>query len=236
MTKSPKTARQQASPSLTQTGPGATWPWPVGVRLVGVPPLAKWNTAFADDADAMVRRTILLVSGSLRRTSTNTALLRTAAEVADGVECRIYPHLARLPAFNPDEDLHPLHPEVQRLRDAIHQADAIMFSTPEYAGALPGSLKNLLDWTIGDEQAGSIYEKPVGWVNASPRGADQAHRELRTVLGYAHARLIDAACAQIPVTPQMIGSDGLVHDHTSRAALESVVTALATHPVAADWL
>jgi chromate reductase, NAD(P)H dehydrogenase (quinone) len=118
--------------------------------------VADWNSALADDADGIVRRTILLVSGSLRQTSTNTALLRTAAEVApEGVECRIYGRLASLPAFNPDEDRHPLHPEVQRLRDAIHQADAIMSSTPEYTGALPGSLKNLLDWTIGDE--GGLY-------------------------------------------------------------------------------
>ncbi|HEX6392744.1 MAG TPA: NADPH-dependent FMN reductase [Acidimicrobiales bacterium] len=174
-----------------------------------------------------MRRTVLLVSGSLRTTSTNTALLRTTAEVApEGVDCRIYDRIARLPAFNPDDDRHPLHPEVQRLRDAIHQADAILFSTPEYAGALPGSLKNLLDWTIGDEQAGSIYGKPVGWVNASPRGAEGAHGELRTVLGYAHARLIDSACVQMPVTSQMIGLNGLIADATSRAALTDVLTAL----------
>ena len=72
----------------------------------------------------------------------------------EGVECHLYDRLADLPAFNPDDDRHPLDPEVQRLRAAIHQADAILFSTPEYAGALPGSLKNLLDWTIGDEEPG----------------------------------------------------------------------------------
>jgi chromate reductase, NAD(P)H dehydrogenase (quinone) len=159
--------------------------------------------------------------------STNTALLRTAAEVApEGVRCRLYDRLACLPAFNPDEDHHPLHPEVQRLRDDIHRADAIIFSTPEYAGALPGALKNLLDWTIGDEQAGSIYEKQVGWVNGSPRGGEGAHRELRTVLGYAHARVVDGACVHIPVAPQMIGSDGLVQGDPARAALAAVLEAV----------
>jgi NAD(P)H-dependent FMN reductase len=102
-------------------------------------------------------QTILLVSGSLRKMSTNTALLRTTIEVAPvGVACQIYDRLASVPAFNPDKDRDPLHPEVRRLRDAVHEADAIIFSTPEYAGALPGSLKNLLDWTIGDEEPGSI--------------------------------------------------------------------------------
>jgi NAD(P)H-dependent FMN reductase len=115
---------------------------------------------------------------------------------------------------------------VQQLREAIHQAVAIIFCTPEYAGALPGALKNLLDWTIGDEQAGSIYDKPVGWINGSPRGADGAHRELRTVLDYAHARVVDGACAHVPVAPHMIGADGLVEDGTARAALADVLDAV----------
>jgi chromate reductase len=170
----------------------------------------------------------LLVSGSLRRASTNTALLRTASlAVPRGSTCRLYDRLGDLPAFNPDDDRHPLPPEVQRLRDLIHEANAIIFSTPEYAGALPGSLKNLLDWTIGDEQPGSIHEKPVAWLNASPRGADGAHGELRTVLGYAHARIMEGACIRIPVTSAMIGGDGLIQDDRTRATVRDAVVKLA---------
>jgi NAD(P)H-dependent FMN reductase len=172
-----------------------------------------------------VTRSILLVSGSLRAASTNTALLRTAARHAPpGIRCRLYDGLPRLPAFNPDNDSGVPPAEVGRLREAIHQSDAVLFSTPEYAGALPGSFKNLLDWTIGDPEPGSIYDKPVGWVNASPRGADGAHDELRTVLGYAHARIIEAACGRVPVTGQMVGADGLVADAHS---IDSVVSILA---------
>ena len=171
---------------------------------------------------------ILLVSGSLRQESTNTALLRTAAQIApEDVVGHSYERLASLPAFNPDDDHRPLHPEVERLRDAIHEADAVLFSTPEYAGALPGPFKNLLDWTIGDEEVGSIYNKPVAWLNTSPRGAHGAHRELRTVLGYAHARIIDAACADVPVTATMIGSDGRIDDPNSQAMLIGVLSTLA---------
>jgi NAD(P)H-dependent FMN reductase len=174
-----------------------------------------------------VKRRFLLVSGSLRAGSTNTALLRTAAQLAtEEVECRIHDGLARLPAFNPDDDRYPLPPEVAQLREAIHRADAVVFSTPEYAGALPGSLKNLLDWTIGDDHDGSIYDKPVSWLNASPRGADSAHRELRVVLDYAHARIIDAACVRVPITSAMIGADGLVEDETSRRTLAEAMAAL----------
>jgi NAD(P)H-dependent FMN reductase len=148
----------------------------------------------------------------------------------DGVECHLYDRLARLPAFNPDDDRTPLDPDVEWLRESIHRSSAILFSTPEYAGALPGSFKNLLDWTIGDEKAGSIYEKPVGWVNTSPRGAEGAYQELRTVLGYAHARIIDAACAHIPISSDMVTSEGLVEDQASRAAFADVLEALASAP------
>jgi hypothetical protein len=81
---------------------------------------------------------LLLVSGSLRSSSTNTAVLRTLADVIpDHVNCRFYEELEDLPAFNPDIDVAPLPPTVERLRDAIHRADAIVFSSPEYAGPCP---------------------------------------------------------------------------------------------------
>lgn len=99
-----------------------------------------------------------------------------------------------------------------RLRDAIHRAEVIVILTPEFAGALPGGFKNLLDWTIGDDLPGSIFEIPVAWINASPRGARGAHTELRTVLAYAHAKVVEAARVEVPVTPAILGDDGLVSD------------------------
>jgi chromate reductase len=177
-----------------------------------------------------VRCQILLVSGSLRSASTTAAVLRTAREVAPpGVHAAIYDGLDRLPHFNPDLDTDPLPAEVARLRAAIHDGDAIVFSTPEYAGALPGSFKNLLDWTIGDDHPGSIYTKPVGWLNASPRNADGAHHELRTVLGYAHATIVDDACAHVPVSGVVIGPDGLIDDPGTRDAISRALAHLAQH-------
>ena len=146
-----------------------------------------------------------------------------AGQAIDG---HLYGGLAVLPAFNPDADRDPLDPEVERLRASIHAADGIIFSAPEYAGALPGSLKNLLDWTIGDDEPGSIYNKPVGWINCSTRGAAGAYDELRAVLGYAHADIVEAACVALPITDTMIGHDGLVEDATVRRVLADVLTEL----------
>jgi NAD(P)H-dependent FMN reductase len=141
---------------------------------------------------------VLLISGSLRAHSTNSAVLRTAAVLAPAVSvvADCYEGLASLPAFDPDADVEPRPAPVRELLRRIHLADAVVFCTPEYAGALPGSFKNLLDWLIGDDDARSIYNKPVAWINASPRGAVLAHDSLRAVLGYAHAAIVDAACAR----------------------------------------
>jgi NAD(P)H-dependent FMN reductase len=171
---------------------------------------------------------ILLISGSLRRQSTNTALLRTAQAVARArVVTVLYDELGDLPHFNPDDDVVPVDPVVARLRAAIHTADAVLFSTPEYAGALPGSFKNLLDWTIGDDHVRSMYQKPVAWIVASLRGADNAYDSLRTVLGFAHAVIVEAACSHIPVTTAMIDDDDLIGDLAVRGKLTDTLNALA---------
>ena len=80
---------------------------------------------------------VLLISGSLRGGSTNTALLATARQVApDGIEASLDGSLGRLPHFNPDDDAEgmPLDPAVVELRAHIAAADAVVFCTPEYAG------------------------------------------------------------------------------------------------------
>jgi NAD(P)H-dependent FMN reductase len=170
---------------------------------------------------------LLLVSGSLRRRSTSTSVLRTLRDLAPfGLTYVLYGRLGDLPHFNPDADGPLLHPVVADLRTQIHQAGAIVFSTPEYAGALPGSFKNLLDWTIGDEQPRSIHQKPVAWINASPRGASAVHNSLRSVLHYANAELVESACIDISVTTAMIDEDGLVGDPAVRDALGRLVSNL----------
>jgi len=121
---------------------------------------------------------ILAVSGSLRARSTNSALLDTAAQLRlPDIAVARYEGLAALPHFDPDADHEPLDPAVAELRRQLHHADALLVSTPEYAGALPGSFKNALDWMIGDDQPESISEKPVG--GSTRRSARRATRTTR---------------------------------------------------------
>ncbi len=176
---------------------------------------------------------ILLISGSLRAESTNAAVLQTASAVAPVEVATIrYTAMADLPHFNPDDDGEgaPVHPAVGELRAEIARADALLLCTPEYAGALPGALKNLLEWTVGD--AGT-YRKPVAWINAAgpaaPTGAADAHDSLRKVLGYVHADVVQEACVRVPVTRDAIGRDGTIADADQRDAIAASITALARH-------
>jgi len=156
---------------------------------------------------------ILLISGSLRTGSTNSAALRTLARVAPAsVDATIYTGLAGLPAFNPDSEGDHLPAVVSALREDIRASDGLLFSAPEYAGGLPGAFKNLLDWTVGDDRPGSIYEKPVAWVNVAARGAPNAHESLRRVLGYVNAAIVEPACLTVPVSGAMVDEEGLVAD------------------------
>jgi NAD(P)H-dependent FMN reductase len=180
---------------------------------------------------------ILLVCGSSRAGSTNAAVLRTAADVAgDGVECIYYGGIGALPLFNPDDDREggPVDPRVADMRREMAASDAVLISTPEYAGAMPAAMKNLLEWTIGD--AGT-YQKPVAWINAAgaaaPTGAADAHESLRKVLGYAGADIVDDACARIPVDRGQVGEDGVVADPEVPEQIATSVRALAAHAAAA---
>ena len=174
---------------------------------------------------------LLLISGSLRSGSTNTSALRTARAVAPPeIEATLYDAMGQLPHFNPDDDREgaTVHPAVAALRAAIAGADGLLFCTPEYAGALPGSFKNLLEWTVGDA---STYRKPIAWINvsgaAAPTGGADAHDSLRKVLGYVGAHIVEPACVRIPLARSDVGENGEITDDAIRGQIRDVLAVLA---------
>jgi chromate reductase, NAD(P)H dehydrogenase (quinone) len=176
---------------------------------------------------------VLLVSGSVRDGSTNTAVLRTVQALAPpDVEAILFDGILTLPHFNPDDDAEGATvPEaVAQMRAAMHAADALLICTPEYAGAMPAVLKNLLEWTIGDA---STYRKPVAWINASspaaPTGGADAHASLEKVLRYAHAEIVESACIRLELTREQVGASGLIEDEAARRALDDALAKLVAH-------
>ncbi len=174
---------------------------------------------------------ILLISGALRAGSVHTAALRTAAALdVPGVDAVLYDDVAALPHFNPDDDPMDGTPPapVVALRGALAGADALLFSTPEYAGALPGAFKNLLDWSVGGGETDRMH---AGWINtagpAAPSGAADAHASLRKVLGYTGTIVVEEACVRIPLGRDAVGDDGTVGDPQVRAQIAEALRALA---------
>ena len=136
---------------------------------------------------------ILGISGSLRAGSLNTQLLRLAAEeLPEGVELELYDDLALIPPF--DQDLVDLAPDqVERLKEAVAEADAILVATPEFNGSIPGQLKNAIDWVSRPLADNPARGKPAAVIGASTSsfGGIWAQRELRKVLGILGTRVLD---------------------------------------------
>jgi chromate reductase, NAD(P)H dehydrogenase (quinone) len=105
------------------------------------------------------------ISGSLRRGSLNTALLRAAvADAPDWVELEIV-SIGDLPLYN--ADLEPdLPAAVVRPRAAVAAADAILLATPEYNYSIPGTLKNAVDWISRPRRDATVDGKPVAMMGA----------------------------------------------------------------------
>jgi len=139
---------------------------------------------------------VLGISGSLRRDSYNTKLLRAAEELLPPfVEFEAWDGLKTLPPFDVDDE--PGTEEVAALRDAVASADLLLFATPEYNASIPGQLKNAVDWLSRPVATSVLRGKPALVVGASTGafGAVWAQAELRKVLATAGARVVEAEVA-----------------------------------------
>src|SRR6476661_7909680 len=112
---------------------------------------------------------VLGISGSLRRDSHNTALLRHAGELfeAEGAEFEIYDGIREIPPYDSDYDTDDAPATVAQLRAAVREADAVFFTVPEYNSSIPGALKNALDWISRPFATNAMRNKPVAVVGAS---------------------------------------------------------------------
>jgi len=143
---------------------------------------------------------VLGISGSLRRDSLNSALLRAAAErLPAGVELAAFERLRDVPPYDADvEEAEPTPGAVRELRAAIRGADAVLVATPEYNHSIPGQLKNALDWASRPAGQSALTGKPAAAIGASTGmfGAVWAQAETRKVLGALGGRVVES---ELPV-------------------------------------
>lgn len=139
---------------------------------------------------------ILAISGSVRRQSTNTALLRALQAIAPtGMELEVYTGIGDLPVFSPDLEGADERGSVTDFKAAITQSDGVLVCSPEYVRGIPGGLKNAIDWLVSGDQ---IVGRPIALVHASHRGEDML-QALRAVLSTVSAAFNAGLFLRVPV-------------------------------------
>ena len=89
---------------------------------------------------------VLGISGSLRRASYNTALLRAAGRLMPPDSTLEVASIRGVPLYDGDVEAQGIPATVTQLKEAIIAADGVLLVTPEYNNSIPGVFKNTIDW------------------------------------------------------------------------------------------
>jgi chromate reductase, NAD(P)H dehydrogenase (quinone) len=176
---------------------------------------------------------VLGISGSLRRDSHNTKLLRAAEELLPPfAELELWEGLKAVPPFDEDDEAEPAPAPVAALRDAVAAADVLLFATPEYNHSVPGQLKNAVDWLSRPFVTSVLRGKPALVVGASTGafGAVWAQAELRKVLAAAGARVVEADVAVGHAPSKFDEAGRLVDEEVAEQLQEALEVLLAEEP------
>ena len=171
---------------------------------------------------------VLGISGSLRAGSYNTAALRAARELApNGMTVETF-DLSAIPLYNDDVRAQGFPPEVQKFRDAIAAADALLFATPEYNYSIPGVLKNAIDWASRPPDL-PFDGKPGAIMGASPGkiGTARAQYHLRQMCVFLNIHILNKPEVMIGGAAEAFDSEGRLVDETTRGFVRDLMAALA---------
>ena len=171
---------------------------------------------------------ILAISGSLRRGSHNTSLVRAAEELLSPLDTlELWEGLREVPPYDQDDDAETAPPTVAAFRAAVASADAVLIATPEYNASIPGALKNALDWASRPIATNVFRNKPVAVIGTSSGmfGAVWAQAELRKVLAAMGARVAEVEVA-VGRAQDKLDEEGNLLDDDVRAQLRDALATL----------
>ena len=163
---------------------------------------------------------LLGISGSLRRGSYNTALLRVAETLApQDVVLEIF-DLSDLPMYNGDLEADGDPAAVSDLKRAIREADGIVFASPEYNHSFSGAIKNAIDWASRDRAPGSLFGKPATIMGAGGMsGTSRAQMHLENVLSETGSLVMTKPGVLIANPWDKFDADGRLEDEGTRKVI-----------------
>ena len=170
---------------------------------------------------------LLGISGSLRKGSFNTALLRAAQELAPhGVSVETA-DISEIPLYNDEVREQGYPTPAQRLREQIRDADAVLIVTPEYNYSIPGVLKNAIDWASRPPEQ-PFDGKIVGIMGASPGrlGTARAQYHLRQCFVFLNSQVLNKPEVMVAGAANLF-DDGRLTDETTREFVGNLLSALA---------
>ena len=173
---------------------------------------------------------VLGISGSLRKASFNTGLLRAARDVAPkGMEITIF-DIKDLPFYDGDVEAEGDPMPVAALKSAVRDADGLLFATPEYNWGTSGAMKNAIDWASRDREKGSLMGKPATIVGAGGRaGTARAQMQLHETLAETGTVLMMKPGVLVQAfAPMRFDSEGNLTDGETRDSLRRHLEEFAT--------
>jgi NAD(P)H-dependent FMN reductase len=184
------------------------------------------TTQTMEDKPITDRKSILAISGSTRQFSSNLILINCIAQLySSKVNVKIFEGLSEIPHFNPDLDNENAPKTISTLRRQLREADGVLICTPEYAMGVPGTLKNMIDWTVSSME---LSHKPVALITASTSG-QKAHDSLVETLRILEADTPDDSLLLISHVRAKVNGDKIVDALTLtqiKRVMDSLITSL----------
>lgn len=169
---------------------------------------------------------LLAICGSTRKSSSNHHLIKAITDLSTNIfSVQLFEGLTDIPHFNPDLDMDPdaAPAAVKYFREQLHNADAVLICTPEYAIGVPGTLKNAVDWTVSSMH---FSKKPVALITAGTSG-HKAHQSLLGTLLIIEARIAPDTQLVISGVKTKVNDQGIITDELTLSYIRKLVESLA---------
>lgn len=172
---------------------------------------------------------IMAISGSLRRDSYNTAVLRAAQEIASNDVSIELADIGHLPFLNTDLKANEMPADVRHLAERVAAADALLIASPEYNHSLPGVLKNAIDW-LSLAKPNPLAEKPAAILGVSTGaiGTARMQNHLRQILITQNTYIVNKPLVLVSQAAEKFDDGGRLVDEKTREKIGELIIAVKT--------